>query len=448
MTQTAAPPEFFVDDGKGNLQVNMHEGQIRAWDCEKRFVVVLAGFQGGKTVFGPPWMDREMARRGPGDYLVATSSFSLLSRRLLPVYQWYFEHKLKQATYNDKLKALVFHTKVKEKGQRVRFPDSDTPTHIFFGSAQTPESLESMTVKAIHLDEVGQKQFKRDSWDAVNRRGAIHRARILCTTTPYGMGWLKQELYDRWVDGDPDIDVIQFDSRLNPTFEEEEWDRLIKIYPHWKAELFLHGRFAKPSGMIYDIFDTTRHVIPWHPIPPNWPKFTWHDFGSVNFATLWCAQNPLTGELVIYREYKAGPSGDGSRRSTADHVARIKDLSGDEAFGRCVGGSLQEEGWRGDFTQAGWRINKPQTRRVDEGIQAAYSWWSLDRIRVMDTCPLFIDEMESYSYVTNDDGEPTEDIEDKAAYHCMDAMRYGLGEFDVFAYEKKERTNLPVSNLG
>ncbi len=440
MTETAAPPDFFVDDGKGALQINMHPGQIRAWDSEARFVVVLSGFQGGKTVEGPVWMDREIDRRGPGDYLVATSSFTLLTRKLLPVYQWYFETKRCEAVYNDKLKALIFHQKVKEKGQRVRFPDSDTPTQIFFGSAQKPESLESMTVKAIHLDEVGQKQFKRDSWDAVNRRGAINKARIFCTTTPYGLGWLKTELYDPWLAGDPDIDVIQFDSVINPAFPQDEWDRLVKRYPHWKAELFLHGRFAKPAGMIYDCFDTERHVVPWHPIPDSWPKWTWHDFGPVNFVTLWCAQNPLNGALVVYREYKGG------RKSTADHVADIKEASGNEGFGRCVGGANTEDGWRGDFTQAGWRIHKPQNRKVDEGIQAAYDWWALDRIRVMNTCPLFIDEMESYSRETDDDGEPTDKIEDKSAYHCMDAMRYGLGEFDVFAYEKTKSTKLPVAS--
>ena len=441
MTETAAPPDFFVDDGKGALQCNMHPGQLRAWDSEARYVFMLSGYQGGKTVFGPPWMDREIDRRGAGDYLVATSTYTLLTRKLLPVYRWYFEYKLKQASYNGDLKALVFHQKVKEKGQRVRFPGSDTPTQIYFGSAQKPESLEAMTVKAIHLDEIGQKQFKRDSWDAVDRRGAIYQARVLGSTTLYGLGWLKTVIYDPWEKGeDPDIDVIQFDSVLNPQFPQAEWDRKIKQYPKWKADLFLHGRFAKPAGMIFDCFDAARHVVPWHPIPDSWPKWTWHDFGPVNFATAWCAQNPLNGELVIYREYKGG------RKSTADHVVSIKDLSGKEGFGRCVGGANTEDGWRGDFTQAGWRIHKPQIRRVDEGIQAAYDWWSLDRIRVMNTCPLFIDEMESYSYVTDDAGEPTDKIEDDQNYHFMAAMRYGLGEFDVFAYEKTKRTKLPVSS--
>ena len=442
MTQTTAPPpEFFVDDGKGALQCNMHSGQIKVWDSEARWVFALAGYQSGKTVIGPPWMDREIDRRGPGDYLVATSTYKLLTRKLLKVYRWYFEYKLKQATYNGDLQALVFHQAVKEKGQRIRFPGADTETQIFFGSAQSPESLESATVKAIHLDEVGQKQFKRDSWDAVERRGSVFEARILGTTTLYGLGWLKTQIYDPWLEGDPDIEVIQFPSSINPRFSAKEWERMVAKYPKWKADLFLYGRFSRPAGMIYDRFESERHIVAPHPIPDDWPKWTWHDFGPVNFVTLWCAQNPLNGELLIYREYKS----DG-KKDIFDHVSHIKAVSGKEGFGRCVGGAAVEDGWRGSFTQGGWPIHKPKPHRVEDGIQLSYDWWALDRIRVSKECPLFVDEILSYSRETDDDGEPTDKIDDDQSYHFMAAMRYGLGEFDVFSAGGPKRTSLPVSS--
>jgi hypothetical protein len=31
----------------GGLRLNFHPGQLRAWDCDRRFVAVLAGTQGG-----------------------------------------------------------------------------------------------------------------------------------------------------------------------------------------------------------------------------------------------------------------------------------------------------------------------------------------------------------------------------------------------------------------
>jgi hypothetical protein len=41
------------DPTKGELKFNFHPGQLRAWDSDKRFILVLAGTQGGKTSFGP-----------------------------------------------------------------------------------------------------------------------------------------------------------------------------------------------------------------------------------------------------------------------------------------------------------------------------------------------------------------------------------------------------------
>jgi hypothetical protein len=43
----------------------------------------------------------------------------------------------------------------------------------------------------------GQKRFRFGSWEAIVRRLAIHRGRVLITTTPYTLGWMKQQLYDR-----------------------------------------------------------------------------------------------------------------------------------------------------------------------------------------------------------------------------------------------------------
>jgi hypothetical protein len=69
---------------EGGLRLHFHRGQLRAWDSDKRIVAVIAGNQSGKTTIGPPWLHREMLRRGPGDYLVASPTFKLMALRVLP----------------------------------------------------------------------------------------------------------------------------------------------------------------------------------------------------------------------------------------------------------------------------------------------------------------------------------------------------------------------------
>jgi len=72
----------YMQDG-GRLQFGYHSGQREAMAAEERFILLLAGVQSGKTVFGPWWMLREIKRRGPGDYLVAAPTFKLLNLKCL-----------------------------------------------------------------------------------------------------------------------------------------------------------------------------------------------------------------------------------------------------------------------------------------------------------------------------------------------------------------------------
>jgi hypothetical protein len=74
----------------------------------------------------------------------------------------------------------------------------DDPPRVLFGHAGDPDSLESATVKAAWLDECGQKGFRLGSYEAILGRLSIHRGRLLLTSRPYDLGWMKQLLHDPW----------------------------------------------------------------------------------------------------------------------------------------------------------------------------------------------------------------------------------------------------------
>src|SRR5579862_531526 len=77
-------------NGTGRLRWNLHAGQRRVMASEKRIILALAGWQSGKTEIGPPWLHREIARRGPGDYLVASPTFPLMTKKVLPSFRRLF----------------------------------------------------------------------------------------------------------------------------------------------------------------------------------------------------------------------------------------------------------------------------------------------------------------------------------------------------------------------
>jgi len=439
MVQVAVRP-FREITSDGKLKVNFHSGQTRTWLSKKRIIDMQAGSQGGKTSFGPHWLDREIRTCGPGDYLIGTSTFPLLDRKLLPEFLYVFQDLFHYGTYNDNKKIFTFHTKktIKKKTDYVMFPDSDIETKIFIGSAQNPESMESATVKGVWLDECGQKQFKRETWEAVERRTLINKARILMTTTLYCLGWLKTDIYDEWLKGNPDIDVIQFDSIDNPAFPLDEYQRMKSKMPDWKFDMFHRGRFSKPAGLIYDAFDSVNDVIEPFDLPNHWPRYVGHDFGPVNTVALWKAYDPSTGIFYTYRDYAMG------RLSTYEHVTNWIELSKGERIATRYGGSPTEDGWRGDYTQAGWRIEKPLDGGVKSGILRVYGYDKLHKNKVFRTCKNYLAEKQSYSWELDSNYNPTENIEDKSIWHFMDAERGMMTQFRQLSAVPGDTDKAPV----
>lgn len=417
-----------LDVSGDKARLNFHKGQWQAWESQKRFVAVLSGTQGGKTSFGPLWLYREIQRRGPGDYLIVTPTFTLLELKALPEFRNYFETVLQVGRYvSSPSKSFTF----SDNGALRTFGRKpDQPTRVLFGYAADPESLESATAKAAWLDEAGQKKFKLASWDAILRRLSLAQGRVLITTTPYDLGWLKQRIWDRWKAKDPDIDVIRFDSTENPIFPPEEFERARRDLPAWKFDMFYRALFTRPAGMIYDCFDETEHKCPRFTIPADWPRYLGLDFGGVNTAGLFYAKDPKSDppKYYLYREYKAGG------RSAVEHVKHL--IEGEPGIPFAVGGSKSEDQWRREFA-AGGKVNGqdvpglpirgPEFADVEVGIDRVYGAHKRGQIVVFDDLSGYLEQKQTYARELDKNGEPTEKIEDKASFHFMDAERYIIG---------------------
>lgn len=430
-------------DGNDGVSFNFHAGQKAAWESKKRVVLLLAGSRGGKTSFAPLWLYREMRLRGPGDYLVAAPDFTIIDKAAGPEIERVFgEEFFALGTMTHKPWKF---TVSKEGEKRLWSKPPDRPTRIIFGHADTPESLEAMTIKAAWLDEAGQKKFKSQSWETIRyRRVAIDQGRILITTTPYNFGWLKEQLYDKWraVNKDhPDIDVFQFASTMNPSFSRSEMEAAKRDLPKWRYEMMYLGLFTKPAGIIYDCFDEPpgTHKIPRFDIPADWPRYVGLDFGGVNTAAVFLAEDPETGKLYAYREYHQGG------RTAAEHSYHIQ--KGEPPFARCAGGSGSEDQWRREFAVGGTTpsgelveglsIHAPSIRGgggiqsiVEVGINRVYGAFQRRQLYVFDHLKELLDELGTYSRVLDDQLEPTEVIDEKDTYHMLDALRYIIGHLN------------------
>lgn len=416
VTETPIKPFRELKDGK--LTLHYHPGQVRTDDSKARFVAMLAGTQGGKTCYGVHWLYDEIRACGPGDYLAVTATFPLLKLKMLPEFLYVFDTLLVLGIFKESDKVFISHER--HHGAEA--------WRVIFASATNPESIESATAKAAWLDEAGQKQFRREAWEAIQRRLSIHQGRALFTTTLYGYGWFKTEIYDRWKAGDPTIEVIQFESIINPAFPMAEFERARGIMPRWKFNLFWRAQYDKPAGLIYDAFNEDTCKIPRFPLDDEahkgWPRYTGHDFGGANPAAMFYAQDPATGYFYAYQEYLPGPG-----RSTAEHVEEFKRITAGTNVLKRAGGSHQEEEIREGYTAHGWPIQEPKVKGVEAQIDRVYGIHKLNKLFVFNDLLNYLDEKLSYSRKLDDNFNPTDEIEDKEKFHLMDAERYILSDF-------------------
>ncbi len=419
------------------LRFNFHFGQWRAWESRARDVAVVAGNQSGKTSFGPIWLWREIQLRGPGDYAVVTPTFTLLEVKALPEFKRLFEQILGLGKYvASPIRKFTFSA---EGALRTFGYVPEVPVHVYFGYAEDPDSLESGTYKAVWADEAGQKKFKRESFEALRRRLSIFQGRMLITTTPYFEGgWLRTEIFDKAKAGDPSVEVVNFPSNINPAYPQEEFETARRDLPSWKFNLFYLGLLDKPAGLIYDCFDANNKEIvrPRVPLPDHWKRYLGLDFGGVNTAGLFLAEEPNTPRLWAYREYHAGG------RTAAEHTKYL--LEGEGKYGAepmvpfAVGGSKSEGQWRLEFQRGGYvdgrrvpglAVLEPDISDVFLGIQRVYGAHKREEIIVFDDLHMYLDQKATYSYKLDDRGNVVEpkQIEDKATFHLMDGERYIVG---------------------
>lgn len=393
--------ELLEYDGK-KLTIRLHPGQTAAHDSKKRFVFIIAGTQSGKTSYLPIWLDREIRERGEGDYIAATSTYDLLKLKFLPELKNYFcriwgwEYSAGERTIYREYKPRMF-------------------TRIICRSADSEGGLESTSAKGALFDECGQDSVRIGAWEALQRRLSLSQGRILGGTTPYNLGWLKTEIFDKWRAGDPDIQVVQFKSTMNPSFPAEEYERAKRVLPAWKFEMFYNGNFSRPAGMIYSDF-TQNHIVPAFDIPAGWPRFLGVDFGAVNTSKIWIAQDPESKIYYLYREDLSG------NLTTAEHVKSVKKYN--EYNLLAWGGSKSEKQQRMDWKAAGLVVKEPFINDVEGGINRVIALLREKRLFVFDTCKGIIDEFGTYSRELDANGQPTERIKDKNMFHRLDALRY------------------------
>lgn len=424
---TAVPPLYEVDAG-GRLTLRPNPAQIAVQDSRARITALICGTGAGKTSWGPWWLyfsiygdgDR-MPGLGGGDYLAVSATYKLMTRKMLPELTSVFCHTLNRGRYWPSSQIMEL---ADPYGKFLAKTANDKMWgRIILGSAQNSDSLESATAKAAWLDECGQDGFRLESWQAILRRLGFYEGPAFLGSTPYNLGWLKVEILDRWLAGDPDYMVIQAPSTVNPAYSRKEYERARRTMVLSKFNMFYNGIFDRPEGLIYGSF-TDELLVDDFEIPQSWPVWVGIDPGAVNTARIAVARNLDNGVLYIFSESLEGG------KSTGEHVKDALAWASRYNVVGWFGGSASETQFRTDWQAAGIHVQQPPVGDVEAGIDRVYAQFAAKTIRVTRGMRGMRDELGTYSRETDANGKTTEKIKNKADFHRLDALRYVISGID------------------
>jgi len=211
-------------------------------------------------------------------------------------------------------------------------------------------------------------------------------------------------------------EVYQASSYDNPALPEDYKQRLSEFDGIYKDRYVL-GLWKGLEGLVYSAFDEKTCLIPRFDIDKSWLVYSGHDFGLVNPAALFTAQNPGSGDFFHFAEYIPG-----IKLGYYDHVEAFKAICDGRNVLRRVGGNHNEEGERQAYTAQGWPISEPK-HSLDKALQIkmVQGMHRLNKIFVFNDLSNYV--REKFSFVVKEDT-----IVNEARFHIMSAERSSMSD--------------------
>lgn len=289
-------------------------------------------------------------------------------------------------------------------------------SQLLFGGLDDPLKLGSLGAGGVGFVGIDEAiETAEDDWNMLEGRLRLPKVphQIFAVTNP---GPPSHYLYRKFFT-EHKGEVYQASSYDNPALPEDYRLRLATFEGVYRDRYVL-GLWKGLEGLVYSSFDDKICLIPRFLIDKTWPVYSGHDFGLVNPAALFTAQNPGTGDFFHFAEYCPGV-----KMGYFDHVEAFKGICEGRNVLRRVGGNHQEEGERQAYTAQGWPISEPKHSQ-DKALQIkmVQGMHRLNKIFVFNDLTNYV--REKFSFVVKEDK-----IVDEAKFHLMSAERYILSDF-------------------
>lgn len=387
----------------------IHDAQRDVLDSPARFTAAIAGTGGGKTVLGPLWLVKQIAKSlEKNEYflgMVVAPTYKVLSRATVPCLV-------------ETLKDTHLEGRWYESRNVYELPDN--LGRIWCQGADNPGGLEGGQFSAVWIDEGGQCKFP--VWVAVQGRTGAKMAPVLITTTPYGKNWLYSEFFKRFQAGDKDYYVRQWGSFQNPAYPQEEYERAKRTMTPEKAAMRYDGQFSTIEGLVYpNIADCFVEASPLEVISGNGRFYGGIDFGwNDPFAAICGFLDSDDCLWVFYERYK-------SETPIEDHASNLPKF----AHKTIKWFADHEPEYIRKLQKGGHKVKKAN-KAIIAGIDAVNRRIYTGKIKILvNRCPALRAEAETYCYPADDDENIVGDKPEGGDDHALDALRYMVSGIDI-----------------
>ena len=218
-----------------------------------------------------------------------------------------------------------------------------------------------------------------------------------------------------------DILYLHFTMDDNLSLSEKIKARYRSMYTGVFYRRYILGKWAMAEGIIYDMFDTAKHVLSNLSDLVNTNYYVSCDYGTQNATVflLWCKER--SGRWMCCREYYYSGRDEERQKTDTEYADDLKQwLDGIKPVKIIIDPSAAS--FIAELKKRGYAIKKAKNDVLD-GIRFVASLLNEGKIAISDQCPNTIKEFGSYIW----DQKASEHGEDKPVKqhdHAMDALRY------------------------
>lgn len=291
--------------------------------------------------------------------------------------------------------------------------------YIFGGKDERSQDLiQGITLAGVFFDEVA--LMPESFVNQATGRCSIDGSKYWFNCNPDGpYHWFKTG----WIDKreEKHLLYLHFTMDDNLSLSEKIKAQYRSMYTGVFYRRYILGLWAMAEGIIYDMFDTAKHVISSLADLVNANYYVSCDYGTQNATVflLWCKEH--SGRWVCCREYYYSGRDEERQKTDTEYANDLEQwLDGIKPVKIIIDPSAAS--FIAELKKRGYAIKKAKNDVLD-GIRFVASLLNEGKIAISEQCPNTIKEFGSYIW----DQKASEHGEDKPVKqhdHAMDALRY------------------------